>query len=177
MKEKADTWQMELTQTNWEFEKLLSSFDLTRLNQKPDPNHWSPLEIIHHLVLVNTSYFPIFDQLIAKTHRSPLISKIPFIGHQMGKLILAATKKPTKTKTFPTWKPSGSNYNNYLLVEFYRQQDELSGYIQQLDPLLDQSIMITSPASRWIFYTLDDAFEIILNHEKRHLKQLKTLLK
>ncbi|SHM78951.1 DinB superfamily protein [Cyclobacterium lianum] len=176
MKEKADTWQMELTQITWEFEKLLSAHDLTRLNQKPDPNHWSPMEMIQHLILVNTSYFPIFDRLKNNTHKSPLLGKVPFVGKQMGKMILTATKKPMKTKTFKSWEPSGSSYNNDLLTAFFKQQDELSGYIQQLDPLLDRNTMISSPASDWIVYTLDDAFEIIIHHEKRHLSQLKSLL-
>jgi len=169
---------MELTQLTWEFEKLLNDYDLTRLNQKPNSLQWSPMEIIHHLVLVNTSYFPIFDQLVENTYKSPLLGKIPFIGKKMGKMILDATKKPMKIKTFKTWEPPGSTiYNNDLLAAFYRQQDELSGYIQQLDPFLDQNLMINSPASNWIFYPLDDAFDIIINHEKRHLAQIQSLLK
>ncbi|WP_439484144.1 DinB family protein [Cyclobacterium plantarum] len=178
MKEKADTWQMELTQLTWEFEKLLNDYDLTRLNQKPDPHHWSPMEIIHHLVLVNTSYFPTFDQLAKNTHQSPILGKIPFIGKKIGQMILDANKKPQKIKTFKTWEPSsGSTYNNDLLAAFFKQQDELSGYIQDLDHLLDKNQMIRSPANDWIFYSLDDAFEIIINHEKRHLNQLEKILK
>lgn len=177
MKEKADTWQMELTQLTWKFDKLLRDFDLTRLNQKPAPQHWSPLEIIHHLILVNTSYFPTFDQLAENVHKSPIMAKIPFIGKKMGQMILEATKKPQKIKTFKTWEPSRSTYNNDLLAAFSRQQDELSGYIQDLDHLLDQNIMIRSPAKDWIIYSLDDAFEIIISHEKRHLNQLEKILK
>lgn len=176
MKERADTWQMELANIAWEFEKNLKKSDLNDLNKKPDPNSWSISEVMAHLIKVNTSYFPIFDQIIRKEYKTPIMGKIPFLGKKMGEIILQAMSSPKKTKTFNEWNPEEKLYDQTLFDAFYNQQHELSSYVQQLEPFLDRKLMIASPASPWVVYRLDQAIEIILAHEKRHLKQVKFLL-
>ncbi|MBI0400529.1 MAG: DinB family protein [Cytophagales bacterium] len=177
IKEKADAWQMELTEITWQYEKILEDFDLTTLNVKPSPEQWSPMEIVHHLILVNTSYFPIFDQIILQRYKSPLMGKLPFYGSKMGNIILASMNKSSKIKTFNSWKPSDKLHNNDLKIKFFTQQDLLSNYLQKLEPFLGKNLMISSPANKWIVYPLDSAIDIILAHEKRHLSQIKNILK
>lgn len=173
MKEKADAWQMELTKITWQFENVLEEYDLTTLNLKPGPGKWSPMEIIHHLITVNASYFPIFDQIIDQNFKPPKLGKLPFYGKKMGELILSAMNKNAKIKTFRSWEPIEKTHDNDLKVVFFNKQDQLSNYIQKLEPYLGQKLMIYSPANKWIVYPLDTAIEIILSHEKRHLSQIK----
>ena len=173
MKEKADAWQMELTKITWQFENVLEEYDLTTLNLKPGTRKWSPMEIIHHLITVNASYFPIFDQIIDQNFKPPKLGKLPFYGKKMGELILSAMNKNAKIKTSRSWEPIEKTHNNDLKVVFFNKQDQLSNYIQKLEPYLGQKLMIYSPANKWIVYPLDTAIEIILSHEKRHLSQIK----
>lgn len=176
MKEKADTWQMELANIAWEFEKTLENSELAELNQKPMPNAWSVSEVIDHLVKVNTSYFSTFDQIIKKEYKTPLLGRIPILGRKIGSLILSTMSSPKKTETFKIWKPSSRFYDNSLFDKFYDQQHELSSYVQKLEPFLNKQLMISSPANKWVVYELDQAIEIIMAHEKRHLGQIKNLL-
>ncbi|MDN3690693.1 DinB family protein [Cyclobacterium jeungdonense] len=176
MNEQADTWQMELTQLTWEFDKLANEYDLTTLNQRPNPENWSPMEILHHLVRVNESYFPIFDQIIQGKYKSPLLGNLPFYGKKMGEMILSANKKPVKIKTFARWEPTAGMHNQDLLNTFFETQHLLSVYIQKLDPYFNQKQMIASPANKWIVYPLDTTIEIMLTHEKRHCDQIKSIL-
>lgn len=177
IKEKADAWQMELTKITWQYEKILEDIDLTTLNLKPGPDQWSPMEIVHHLILVNSSYFPIFDQIIQKRYKSPWMGRLPFYGSKMGNIILASMNNSTRIKTFNSWKPADKLHNNDLKIKFFKQQDQLSNYLQALEPFLDKNLMIRSPANKWIVYPLDTGIDIILAHEKRHLSQIKNLLK
>ncbi|MEX2513839.1 MAG: DinB family protein [Cyclobacteriaceae bacterium] len=176
MKERADTWQMELANIAWEFEETLKKSDLIGLNKKPDPKSWSVSEIIAHLIKVNTSYFPTFDNIISKEYKTPLIGKIPFLGRKMGELLLQAMSSSKKTKTFTEWIPNEKMYDQSLYDAFFNQQHELSSYVQQLEPFLGKKFMISSPATFLVVYGLDQAIEIILAHEKRHLEQVKLLL-
>lgn len=176
MNEKADAWQMELTQITWDVDTLLNGYDLTTLNQKPGPEKWSPMQVVHHLVLVNRSYFPIFDQLIEQRYKAPLLGKIPFYGRKLGELILSANQKPAPIKTFSPWEPSNSLHDKELLQAFVDTQHRLSAYLQELEPYFNRGLMIASPANRWLVYPLDTAIDIIIAHEKRHCKQLKSLL-
>lgn len=176
MKEKADTWQMELANIAWEYEQTLKNCSLADLNHKPGPASWSVAEIISHLILVNSSYFPIFEKLLQQKYKAPLAGKIPGLGQKVGGFILNSMRKPKKVKTFDKWQPPIKLYDSSILDRFYDQQHELSTYVQRLEPLLEKGIMISSPVNKWVIYSLDQAIEIILVHEKRHLEQIKQRL-
>lgn len=176
MQEKADKWQMEFVELSYSFEKLVKGLPLERLNHKPSADKWSTAEILAHLIEVNTSYFPIFDRIKEGRYHEPWLAKLPLIPQNTGELLLKAMKHSRKTKTFSTWKPKKSLYDERILEAFFDQQHELSIYIQQLEPLLEKDIIISSPVSKWVVYPLSLAFEIIIAHEERHLKQIEQTL-
>ncbi len=59
--------------------------------------------------------------------------------------------------------------------KFTAQQSLLKENIQSCSDLLDQGVVISSPANRIIVYKLDRAFDIIATHERRHLEQAREL--
>lgn len=173
MKEIADNWQMEITKIRWAFEQVLKEIPTPAFNMKRTPDAWSPGEIIDHLCNVNDSYFPLFDAIIQKKYRKPFLGFIPFIGKKTGELILKSMGSPKKVKTSPIWEPRHSLIDPSLGTKFLQQQDQLSAYIQQLEPFLGKNLMIASPANKLVVYQLDQAIALLLAHEKRHLQQLK----
>jgi hypothetical protein len=177
MKENADKWQMNLVELGYSFEKIVKSLPLDKLNHKPSENRWSVAEILAHLVNVNTSYFPIFEDVKNENYKSSWWTKVPWIPQKTGELLLNAMKAPRKTKTFGSWHPSMSLYDERILEDFFNQQHKLSHYIQELEPMLEENIIISSPISKWVVYPLPMAFEIIITHEERHLGQIKDTLK
>ncbi|WP_114750798.1 DinB family protein [Pleomorphovibrio marinus] len=176
MKEKADKWQMEIAELSYSFEKTVKGLPLEKLNHKPSPNRWSVAENLAHLITVNSSYFPTFDQILEGSYRESWLAKLPLIPQKTGELLLKAMKQPRKTKTFGTWKPNKSLYDERILEAFFDQQHELSNYIQQLESKLEKDVIIASPVSNWVVYPLFLAFEIIIAHEERHLKQIEQTL-
>ena len=82
-------------------------------------------------------------------------------------------QNPKKTKTLPLWEPRNSLIDPVEGKKFLDQQDQLSAYIEKLDPYLEKNLIIASPASRFLVYPLDQAIPILLAHEKRHLQQLE----
>ncbi len=177
MKEKADKWQMNLVELGYSFEKMVRSLSLEKLNYKPSENRWSVAENMAHLIAVNTSYFPIFEDIINGNHKDTWWTKVPWIPKKTGDLLLKAMKAPRKTKTFGSWQPSKSLYDERILDDFFDQQHKLSHYIQELEPMLENNLIIASPISKWVVYPLPMAIEIIIAHEERHLDQIKELLK
>ena len=173
MKEIADNWQMEITEISWAFEQILKDIPTPAFNMKRTPETRSPGEIIDHLYKVNGSYFPVFESIVQGNHSKPLLGYLPFIGKKTGEFILSAMVSPKKVKTFPIWEPRHSLIDPSLGTKFLEQQDLLSGYIQRLDPFLEENLMIASPAGKFVVYQLDQAIAIMLAHEKRHLQQLR----
>lgn len=176
MRDKADAWQMEITTISWEFEKLLKDLSLSEINFSPSPSSWSIAENLSHLIRLNESYYPIFDQLIAGDYNPPFVGKFSFLVNSMGNLLSRAMSSKTKTKTFAIWEPARREYDLHIAAEFNNHQMELSAYIQKLDPFFESGTVIHSPVNRLLVYSLDKAIEIIIAHEKRHLEQSKNIL-
>nr|MBI1230145.1 DinB family protein [Cytophagales bacterium] len=173
MKEIADNWQMEITEISWAYEQLLNAIPGPAFNMRKTPEMWSPGEIIDHLYTLNASYFPIFDSILAGNYHKPLAGYVPFLATKVGEMLLKAMQNPKKTKTLPLWEPRHSLIDPVEGKKFLDQQDQLSAYIEKLDPYLEKNLIIASPASRFVVYPLDQAIAILLAHEKRHLQQLE----
>jgi len=176
MSDKVDAWQMEITSITWEFEKITENLELDELNFKPHPNSWSMAENLLHLIRLNSSYFPIFDQIMCDNYRPPFLAKLPFLAATVGKLLYGSMNSKTKVKTFAIWEPSSTHHTQNILQEFNKHQMELSAYIQKLEPFFEKGKIIHSPANKLLVYELDKAIDILIAHEKRHLRQCKTIL-
>lgn len=176
MRDKSDAWQMEITTINWEFENLLMDLGLNEINHKPHPTSWSIAQNLSHLIRVNESYYPIFDQLIKGQYKTPMMGKIPIMVNAMGNLLFRAMRSKLKTKTFEIWTPASKEYEIDIVAEFSNHQMELSAYLQKLDPYFESNLVIHSPVNQLLVYSLDKSIDIIIAHEKRHLQQCKNLV-
>ncbi len=48
-----------------EAEQSFGHLSVRQLNSKPHPEQWSVGQCLHHLVTSNSTYFPIFEKIIA----------------------------------------------------------------------------------------------------------------
>ncbi|MEM9723075.1 MAG: DinB family protein [Bacteroidota bacterium] len=168
-------WTQALDKTTQAFQEAFGSLSAAQLNLKPDPQSWSIAQNLDHLIVINSTYFPVLDALHAGTYKAPFHAKIGFIPSFMGKMVLKAVDpdRKQKGKTFPIWEPSSSEIEGEILSRFVSHQDELKSQIQAASYLLDQGVIISSPANKNIVYSLPMAFDIIVTHERRHLEQAK----
>ncbi len=176
MRDKADAWQMQIATLTWEFEQAIKEVDVSEINFKKDSSTWSIAEILSHLIRLNESYYPIFDQVIAGTYQAPMLARIPFVVNAIGSLLYRSMTAKTKVRTFQMWEPEKQSFGLDIINRFKDHQMELSSYIEKLDPFFESGTVIASPVNRYMVYPLDKAIDIIIAHEKRHLDQIKTLL-
>lgn len=146
-----------------------------QLNQKMNPQAWSIAQIIEHLIIINSTYFPIVHDLNNGTYTVPLIGKISFIPTFLGKVLLKSMKgnRSQKTKTFPIWEPSQSEIDADIITRFKQHQEELKSMIKQCEHHIKSHAIISSPANRYIVYPLSMAIDIIIAHEYRHIEQAR----
>ncbi len=173
MRDKADAWQMEIASITWEFKKMTENLTPVELQYKPAPDAWSIAENLSHLIQINSSYFPIFDQVIQGTHNANFLAQLPYLPDAIGQLLHRSMTSKIKMKTFRQWAPS-ENLDDIAPL-FKDHQMELSNYVQKLEPYVEKGTVINSPASRWLPYRLEQAIDILVAHEKRHLNQCKKL--
>ncbi|AFL85629.1 hypothetical protein Belba_3115 [Belliella baltica DSM 15883] len=169
----------ELEQISKEVKSSFSSLSKEVLYQKPDPKKWSIAENLEHIIVLNSSYFPIFQRLKNGNLNNAFVSKISFFSRVIGDMIFKSVSDggKRKVKTFPLWEPQlNSEKESEILEKFSQHQIELAEWIKELNPFIEKKTIIHSPANKLIVYALDKAFEIIIAHEKRHLDQAKNVL-
>ncbi|MCW5910996.1 MAG: DinB family protein [Cyclobacteriaceae bacterium] len=174
---KADRWSSDLDEITRSFRQEFGLLTVDELNWKPNASTWSIAQVVHHLVVVNESYYPILEQIRNNNYYTPRFGQIGFINRFFGKLILSGVQ-PTqkrKTKTFPIWEPELSAIRSDILKQFEDHQTELKQVICNSEDLIAQGTVISSPANRIIVYKLETAYDIIVAHEKRHFRQAQEI--
>lgn len=160
------------------FNSEFGDLPVDNLNWKPDAQSWSIAQIIDHLIVINSTYYPIFDRILNDTYQAPVHARLGFLVRFFGKTILHSVdpKNRRKAKTFDIWEPAQSDLPADIVSRFVSHQAELNAYIEKLGPYFNSDTVIHSPANKMIVYKLETAIEIIITHEERHLEQARTLL-
>ena len=175
MNAKITHWVAELAANTYQFKQHFAGLSSEELNWKPAPQTWSIAQNIDHLITINSTYFPILEDVLADRYPPPWLARIAFIPRMMGNLVYNAClpDRKKKMKTFPIWEPSQSEIDGSIMEQFEQHQAVLSDYIKKSEPALTRGVVIRSPAQSSLIYPLERAFDIIIVHEKRHLEQAK----
>jgi uncharacterized damage-inducible protein DinB len=149
-----------------------------QLNWKSLAEHWSIGQCLDHLVTTNRTYYGVFKILIEGQYRPTFWQRMPVIPGILGNMIIQATQPEyeKKSKTFAVFEPIQSPVKEEVVQEFLSHQLEFIDFLNQLDQIENHQIVISSAASRWIIYRLDDCLKLLSVHEKRHLLQAMGVL-
>lgn len=151
--------------------------DDERLNRRPESDQWSLYEIVDHLDKVNRSYFDQLEQ-VTLGNGQELRGFRRWWGNTTGKFILKSVQPENtrKVKTFPVWTPSTITYQKEVFSHFVNSQQKMIGFMKCSGEAVAKQISITSPANRRLYYPLGLAFQIITDHQLRHIFQGKRIL-
>ena len=166
-------WEQELDSLTREYREAFESLSPQQLNTRPQSTSWSIGQIISHVIQVNETYYPIFNQLEAGTYSPPFHGQFGGLVRMFGNLILNSVEpsRKKKSKTLPLWEPATVPVADDLLLQFSAHQEALLAHLNRCEKYASAGAVIHSPASKAIVYRLDKAIEIILTHERRHLNQ------
>jgi hypothetical protein len=168
-------WILELDKISFDVKESFGGLDKETLYQKPDKAIWSIAENLEHMIKVNSSYFPIFQKLKIGTFQGAFISKIGFFSKLFGDMIYKSVSDggKKKIKTFGLWEPKTEDIQTDIVEKFLFHQEELKGWINAMEHFIEKGTIIHSPANSLIVYSLPQALDIIVAHEKRHLDQAR----
>lgn len=144
-----------------------------QLNWTNHPERWSIAQCLDHLVVSDSLYYPVFAQILEGTYKMSFWQRRSPLSKMFGKLLInqmqeTATRKFKSPKAFqPNLTTSGTD----IIFRFGKHQDELINYMQELDKKDQLHVVISSPASSFVTYSIADAFQIIIKHQYRHLNQ------
>jgi len=173
-----EAWMEEAVHIPGKIDQHFSGLNEEVLNHKPTPTKWSIGELLDHLIVTNTLYFGRFEKIITQKHSNPLAARFKYLSAFFGQSILKSVHPDNtrKIKTVRKFQPVKKQFTLDKLKEFKDHHSVLMDFALKTDVADHQKTIITSPASGLIFYSLEDAFRIILAHEQRHIQQAVQLL-
>lgn len=159
--------------------QIFGSLSVEQLNWKPNEVSWSIGQCFEHLIITNNLYFPNIQKVIDGTHHNNFFSKIPFSTDLIAVLMKNSLKpeQKRKMKTFEIFEPAVSNISETIIEDFAENQQKLIEMIESCKDFNLHKIKIAEPLSVALNLRLNDAFEILILHEKRHFLQAERALK
>lgn len=156
------------------FEQLSSD----ELSWKSDQDSWSIGQIIEHIILINESYFEVFEKLKTGSLKVPFTARFKFANSFFIKLLSHATEpsRQKKMKTMNLWNPGKAEISKDVFERFSSNQKTLKDYISGLEKHIKNKSIIYSPMFKGITFPVDEFIEELVNHELRHFNQAKGVL-
>jgi uncharacterized damage-inducible protein DinB len=172
-------WTQEIDKITLDAEMQFSELSSEQINWKPNSQTWSIAQNLEHLIVVNETYYPVLSALKNGTYKKPFLANFGFIVSFFGKTVLNAVKpdRKNKMKTFSIWEPGQPSVGKDIVSRFKKHQSELQKQVNEANELLNNRIVISSPANKNVVYSLEMALDIIVTHEQRHLEQAKEILR
>jgi hypothetical protein len=171
-------WSGDIDEITRNFKATFGSLTTEQMNWKPDPKTWSIAQNIEHLIIINSSYFPVIRSVKEGTYSPPFIAKFGFIASFFSNMLHRAVKpnRKWKSKTMPMWKPTRGDIKAGILDRFEDHQEELKRVIEDTKGAAADGAIISSPANKNLVLKLEKAYDIMISHEKRHFEQSKEVL-
>lgn len=166
----------ELKSIGVEAQKKFGNLSPARINWKPNAESWSVGQCFVHLIKSNELYFNDFDKIAGGVRQNSFFENwSPFSGF-FGRFIANSLKKDSqKVKTIPQAVPP-SEIDANIIEKFAAHQNNLIEKIELMKNADWRKTKLTSPFLKVATYNLNDAFQIIVEHEKRHFRQAERVL-
>jgi hypothetical protein len=156
---------------------IFSGLNARQINWKPNADTWSIGQCFDHLITANQEYFPQLDQIIKREKKTTMWQRMPFLPGVFGKMVIGAVS-PTSSKKLQApkiFRPSSSEIDPSIITKFIAQQHEVIDKMRATMGMNLEKIVIYSPVTKVVTYSLMDAYRIIAAHERRHFKQAQGL--
>lgn len=165
----------ELQKLSYHTQKTFGTLTAEEINRKPSHGGWSIGQCFEHLILSNNGLLKSFTDAADKPNSfwenySPLST---FFGNYLINYNKNDTKKvktPTKTIVPP------SEVNADIISKFVENNRKVSDEIRKLKNVDWKKRIVTSPFLSVITYRLGDGIKILIEHEKRHIRQAEKVL-
>lgn len=164
----------ELTAAGDDARNAFGSLSSEQLNWKPSEKGWSVAQCLDHLIKSNVEFDDVWPKLHNGTRKSSFVeSWSPLTGFWGRFLIKSLSNDAKKFKAPSKSIVPPSDIEPGIVERFVENIEFLNRNIARCDALDLKKTILTSPFLGIVTYNLDDAFSILVEHTKRHIRQAK----
>ena len=144
------------------------------LNWRPNTKSWNILECIEHLNRYAEFYNKEIEYRLSLSKKPPeKFFKSGWIGNYFVRLIRPNEKKVKKMKTLKDMDPRGVPLKKEILETFLHQQTILLKLLQKSRNHSLNKVKTSISITKWITLKLGDTLRFVVNHNGRHILQIK----
>lgn len=159
--------------------RMFGGLNREQLNWQRRDDEWSVAQCFEHLIKINATYFPQLQRVADGSHQNTWRGRLPWLARMFGSLVLGAVKPeaPRKLKAARKVRPSSSAIDPDIVDRFVAHQQDVIERMKQTGSRDLSAAVIISPLASFAFYSVLDAFRIIVTHERRHMAQADRVTK
>lgn len=177
MDERIDSILSELKKTADDAGETFGVLSAEQLNWKPGEKSWSIAQCLDHLILTNRQFYPEFEKLAAGERRNTFWQNYsPFTGFFGRFLVKAVTEDSKKAKAPSRSIVPPSDLPADIVGQFERNIAEVCEKVVAIAGADRQKVVVTSPFLAVMTYKLEDAYSVLVEHTKRHIRQAKRVM-
>ncbi len=148
-----------------------------QLNWKPGEKSWSVAQCLDHIIRSNTEFYPEFEKLASGTRKNSFWENYsPFSGWG-GRFLINAVREDSKKVKAPSKSiVPPSDIDEGIVQKFCDHLAEVNTKIESVAGADRKKTVVTSPFLAVFTYSLDDAYTVLVEHSRRHIRQAKRVM-
>lgn len=148
-----------------------------QLNWKPAAGSWSIAQCFEHLIRGNNAFDPQFEAFASGNRKQTFWENYSPLSGFFANLLLKSLKNDQRKYKAPSQDiVPPSDIPGDIIERFAAHQEEMIGKIESIADVDWKKTVVTSPFLKLMTYRLDKAFEIAIQHERRHFRQALRVL-
>ena len=148
-----------------------------QLNWKPGEKSWSVAQCLDHIIKTNEQFYPEFAKLATGTRKNAFWENISPLTGWCGRFLIKAVSEDSKKAKAPSQAiVPPSDIDAGIVDKFAEHIAEVNKKIESVADIDRKKTVVTSPFLVIFTYTLDDAYTVLVEHSKRHIRQAKRVM-
>ncbi|MCA9728131.1 MAG: DinB family protein [Candidatus Eisenbacteria bacterium] len=172
-------WQQDLEEVARTISELWNGLTEEQRRWKANPKSWSVAECIEHLRTTNAAYRPRLERALADARETGRTASKPYAPGRIARWFHAQIDPARSKRALPApkvFQPSRDATDPAVLSGFHEEQDALLRLLRDCAGLDLNRARLSSPATGLLRLSVGEAFETLILHEQRHLRQARRVL-
>lgn len=177
MSAESDNLIGELQTISADAQKSFGNLSAAQINWKPSAEGWSVGQCFEHLIKTNELFYDELDKIAKGSRQNSFLENYSPLSGFFGNMLINSLKKDARKFKAPTQQiVPPSEIDAHIVEIFAAHQSELIGKIKRTETADWKKTKVTSPFLKIATYSLANGYQIIVEHEKRHVRQAKRVL-
>ena len=148
-----------------------------QLNWKPSEKGWSVAQCLDHIIRTNHEFDAEFEKLASETRKNSFWENYSPLTAWGGRFLVNAVSTDSKKAKAPSKRiVPPSDLAADIVKQFAGEIDEVNRKVEACSGADREKTVVTSPFLFIFTYKLDDAFTVLVEHTKRHIRQAKRVM-